>query len=70
MSATLLTKDEHKDLLEKLTKLSSAEAPVYRQKLEDLYEKYNDQIVSLFLTISAYEEIANHIKLKITVKDN
>lgn len=70
MSATLLTKDEHKDLLEKLMRLSAGEATIYRQRLENLYEKYNDQIIDLFLTISAYEEIANQIKLKTNIKDN
>ena len=64
MSATLLTNHEHSGLLEKLNRMPYGEAIKLRQGLEELYGKYNEQIMEIFETISAYEEIADRIKLR------
>lgn len=71
MPSNLLSDKEHRLLLEKANKLSfDNEAKICGENLEELFQRYHDQIRELFGTIAAYEATANRIRLRQCLKDN
>ena len=71
MGTDLLTQEEHQKLLETLNHIPlDPQSIAYRQCLEKLYERFHTQIKDLFHTISAYEEVAENIRLRQITKDN
>ena len=62
----LLSGEEHLNLVHKINQLpfGDADTRIYKRSLEELYEKYQQQVKKLAETCASYKEIAELVRKK------